>query len=250
MALQGNLSDIHASDLIQLNCQSGARARLDARRGDKHIALYFDKGEVVHAQMGDVQGDEAVYELLAWETGTFAVEQGVDPPARSINLPWSALIMEGMRRLDESQQAQDELKEQATTQKELKEMAETKSRGEKLEETLRNIVENSSDIQGVAVISMDGLIMSAALPAQMEQMRVGAVAAGILSLSGRSVGQLGRGELQQTLVQGDQGNVIITHAGKHAALVALTSSNVNLGMAFLETQEGAQTVANILEQKS
>lgn len=250
MALQGNLSDIHASDLIQLNCQSGARARLDARRGDEHIALYFDKGEIVHAQMGDVQGDEAVYELLTWESGTFAVEQGVDPPTQSITLPWSALIMEGMRRLDESQQEQREPQEPVTTQKELKEMAETKSRGEKLEETLRNMVDNSSDIQGVAVISMDGLIMSAVLPAQMEQMRVGAVAAGILSLSGRSVGQLGRGELQQTLVQGDKGNVIITHAGQHAAVVALTSSNVNLGMAFLETQEGAQAVADILGQKS
>lgn len=129
-------------------------------------------------------------------------------------------------------------------------MAETKSRGELLEEALRNIVEHSTDIQGVAVISMDGLIISAVLPSKMEQMRVGAVAAGILSLSGRSVGQLGRGDLQQTLVQGTDGNVIITHAGKNAALVALTGSNINLGMAFLETQEGVQTVTDILGQRS
>jgi hypothetical protein len=250
MALEGNLTDIHAADLIQLNCQSGARARLNVQRADAEIILYFDGGEVVHAQAGGVQGAEAVYELLTWETGTFAVEPNVESPARSIGIPWSALIMEGMKRLDERQQERKERTESMTTRQEVEEMAETKSRGELLEEALRNIVEHSTDIQGVAVISMDGLIISAVLPSKMEQMRVGAVAAGILSLSGRSVGQLGRGDLQQTLVQGTDGNVIITHAGKNAALVALTGSNINLGMAFLETQEGVQTVTDILGQRS
>ncbi len=75
---------------------------------------------------------------------------------------------------------------------------------------------------------------------------MGAVAASILSLSGRSVGQLARGDLQQTLIQGSGGNVIITHAGKNAAFVALTGKDVNLGMAFLEAREGAETVAGIL----
>ncbi len=242
MALTGNLTDIHIADLIQLNCQSGAQAQLTARRDGEEVTLYFDAGNVVHAQIGDVQGEDAVYELLTWETGTFEVEQDVEPPDRTIQIPWSALIMEGMRRLDERQQ---EPRDESRERKELEDMAQ-KSRSEQLDEILRSIVDNSTDIQGVAIISMDGLIMAAALPPTMEQMRVGAVAAGILSLSGRSVGQLGRGDLQQTLVQGSEGNVIITHAGKNAAFVALTGRNVNLGMAFLETQEGAQAVANIL----
>ncbi|MEW5870858.1 MAG: roadblock/LC7 domain-containing protein [Chloroflexota bacterium] len=119
-------------------------------------------------------------------------------------------------------------------------------RSDLLAQALRNLIDNSTDIQGVAVISMDGLVISAELPGKMDQARVGAVAAGILNLSGRSAGQLGRGDLQQTLIQGTDGNVIITYAGKNAVFVALTGANVNLGMAFLEAREGAQRVAEIL----
>ncbi len=243
MALTGNLNDLDIADLIQLNCQSGTRARLTARRGDAELTLYFDAGEVVHAQVGDVQGEEAVYELLAWPDGTFEVEQGVGPPARTIHIPWSALIMEGMRRLDESRR---ERTEQITDEKESTTMAAPQKRGERLDKALRDLLDTSTDIQGVAIISMDGLVIAAELPAKMDQARVGAVAAAILSLSSRSVGQLGRGELQQTLVQGSEGNIIITHAGRNAAFVALTGKNVNLGLAFLEAREGAQTVADIL----
>ncbi len=243
MALTGKLTDIEIADLIQLNCQSAAQARLVARRGAEELELYFDGGQVVHARLGDLQGAEVVYQLLAWQDGTFTVEQGIAPPARTIAIPWSALMMEGMRRLDESRQGEGD---QPIAGKEQLEMEEPKTRSQRLQETLRNLVDHSVDIQGVAVISMDGLIMAAALPQGMEQARVGAVAAGILSLSGRSVGQLGRGDLQLTLVQGSQGNVILTQAGKNAAFVALTAQEVNLGMAFLETREGAQAVANIL----
>ena len=80
----------------------------------------------------------------------------------------------------------------------------------------------------------------------MDQARVGAVAAGVLSLSGRSVGQLARGELQQTVIQGTGGNIIITYAGDKAALVALADTSLNLGMAFLEARESAHKVAEVL----
>lgn len=125
-------------------------------------------------------------------------------------------------------------------------MSTPQKRGEALAQALRNLINNSTDIQGVAVISLDGLVISAELPGKMDQARVGAVAAGVLSLSGRSVTQLSRGELLQTLIQGTDGNVIITYAGKNAVFVALTGYGVNLGMAFLEAREGAQRVAEIL----
>jgi len=125
-------------------------------------------------------------------------------------------------------------------------MAGAQKRSEQLAEALRGLVDNSTDIYGVAVISMDGLVIAAELPQKLDQARVGAIAAGILNLSSRSIGQLAGGEFQQTLIQGKEGNIIITYAGKNAAFVALTSKNVNLGMAFLEAHEGAQKVAGIL----
>lgn len=119
-------------------------------------------------------------------------------------------------------------------------------RSEQIMQTLRGLVENSRDINGVAVISMDGLVIAAELPPRRDQARVGAVAASILNLANRSIGQLVEGQLMQTLIQGTEGNIIITYAGKNAVFVALTVKDVNLGMAFLEVQEGAQAVAAIL----
>jgi predicted regulator of Ras-like GTPase activity (Roadblock/LC7/MglB family) len=48
------------------------------------------------------------------------------------------------------------------------------------------------------------------------------------------------------MVQGSDGNIILMNAGKNAALAALTGSDVNLGLAFLEVSNGAQAVAEIL----
>ncbi len=242
MALTGELSELHPADLIQLTCQSGGQAKLTARRDGEEIVLYFDGGEVVHAVAGTVQGAEAVYELLTWDRGHFEVEPNVPAPVRTVTLPWAALIMEGLRRLDERRDGlsdtSEQRKERATMNGE--------TRRERLAKTLRHLVETSGDVSGVAVVSPDGLIMAADLPADVEQARVGAVAAAILSLSRRSTLQLKRGTLRQTMVQGDDGNIIITHAGPNAVLVALTNREVNLGMVFLEVRECAEAVSEIL----
>lgn len=241
MALKGTLGDLSVSDLIQLHCQAGNAARLTVKNPEQaHIALYFAGGEVVHAEFGPLQGTEAVYELLTWQAGTFEVEQDVSAPTRTIQIPWSALLMEGLRRADEQRQA-----DVISTEKEQIPMS-GETRRDRLASVLSQLVETSGDVRGAAVVGRDGLIIAAHLPAKMEQARVGAVAAAILSLSGRSVGQLERGDFQQTLIQGSDGNIIITDAGKNAVFVALTGKDVNLGMVFLEVRESAAAIAEIL----
>lgn len=242
MALQGSLEGLNIPDLIQLNCQSGSQVRLRAKRGGQELTIYFDRGEMVHAQVGDVQGEEAVYELFTWRTGTVSVEPGVATPATTIHSPWPAIVMEGLRRLDEKKLQQSE----SGNQEELEEMETPKKRGERLEEAVRSVVDRSTVLQGAAIVTLDGLIIAAVLPPNMEQLRVGAVTAGILSLSGRSATQLGRGEFQQTLVQGTEGNIIITNAGKNAVFVGLTHKGAALGMVFLESREAAKDIAEIL----
>jgi predicted regulator of Ras-like GTPase activity (Roadblock/LC7/MglB family) len=119
-------------------------------------------------------------------------------------------------------------------------------RSEALSETLATILNDSIDIMGALVVSRDGLVMASRLPAGLEDTRVGAVSAGVLSLGVRSITQLGRGDFSQILAQGTRGNVVVTSAGKKAAFVALTNKNINLGMVFLEAREGAERIARIL----
>ena len=88
--------------------------------------------------------------------------------------------------------------------------------------------------------------MASRLPTELENNRVGAVSAGVFSLGERSISQLERGEFNQILAQGTQGNVIVTDAGPKAAFVALTTQNTNLGMIFFEAREGAERITQIL----
>lgn len=48
-----------------------------------------------------------IYELLTWDEGTFEIEQNVSPPKRTITTNWSGLLLEGMRRIDESAAKRD-----------------------------------------------------------------------------------------------------------------------------------------------
>lgn len=238
MALQGTLGDLSLSDLIQLHCQAGSTARLTIQKASGESGrLYFEGGEIVHAEGEGFQGSEAA--LLTWQEGSFEVDQNTAAPTRTIRMPWSAVLMEGLRRADERRRHENSSKNQEGI------MA-GENRRERLAQILSQLVESSGDVRGAAVVGRDGLIIAAHLPAKMEQARVGAVAAALLSLSGRSIGQLERGEFQQTLIQGTEGNVLITDAGKNAVFVALTGKDVNLGMVFLEVREAAGAVAEIL----
>ena len=68
------------------------------------------------------------------------------------------------------------------------------TRSQALNEALESVLRDSVDIVGVLVVSRDGLVMASRLPAGLEDTRVGAVSAGVLSLGMRSIAQLGRGE--------------------------------------------------------
>jgi predicted regulator of Ras-like GTPase activity (Roadblock/LC7/MglB family) len=65
-------------------------------------------------------------------------------------------------------------------------------------------------------------------------------------LSKRSVGQLKRGSFKQTLIQGDDGNIIVASLNDETLLVGLTAQNVNLGMAFAEVRTMVSRLNEVL----
>lgn len=107
MAIQGDLQEMNLPNLVQLILQSGGRARILIRHGKQVGALYIADRQLHHATVTangaeTSSGPEAVYQILGWETGQFKVERSVAPPHRSLEQSWDFLLMEGLRRLDES----------------------------------------------------------------------------------------------------------------------------------------------------
>ena len=122
-----------------------------------------------------------------------------------------------------------------------------KKRSEILADSLGQLLQESSDLHGVAVVGVDGLVYSANVPQRaLDEQMVGATSAAVLGLSKRSADQLKRGSFKQTLIQGDEGNIIVASINNETLLVGLTASNVNLGMAFAEMRTMATALGEIL----
>ncbi|MDI6693939.1 MAG: roadblock/LC7 domain-containing protein [Anaerolineales bacterium] len=115
----------------------------------------------------------------------------------------------------------------------------TRSRTELMVNRLREMQIASPDIEASAVVSVDGLIMASALPADVEEDRVSAMSAAMLSLGERIAGELGRGALEQVYIRGNGGYVLVTAVGQEAVLTALARENAKLGLIFLEMRRAA-----------
>lgn len=104
----------------------------------------------------------------------------------------------------------------------------------------------SADIEASGVISTDGLMMASVLPAGMDEDRVGAMSAAMLSLGDRTAQELNRGTLEQVLIKGSYGYVLMTYAGQEAVLTVLVKPNAKLGLIFLDVKRAAASVAEML----
>jgi DNA-binding response OmpR family regulator len=91
-------------DLIQMLSQGLKTVRIDLSRPQSAPAVIFmQKGRLIHARLGEVEGERAVHEVIAWEDeGEFTVRQETRFPEATIDYPTESVLMEGLRLLDES----------------------------------------------------------------------------------------------------------------------------------------------------
>lgn len=270
MAIEGSLQELSLPALVQLIIQEGGQAHIQIENGKQNGHLYLDKGDLCHVVLTGPGApekntvEEVFYELLSWQEGNFVVEQNVPPPDHTVEQGWDFLLMEGLRQLDENRasgeapsthtesvsemlaelsDADAQLIQELISQQETETMA---SKSKQIQTILNSVVNDSMDIKGAVVVDNDGLLLASVLSGDIDGNRVAAVSAGLISLATRSAQQLGQGEVTQTLIQAKQGNIIAIRAGAKAAFVALTSTEANLGMAFLECRDAAETVEQAL----
>jgi hypothetical protein len=101
MAFQGSLAELHLPDIIQLVSVSGKTGVFHLEDKAHHGRIWLSDGKIVHAEVDDLAGEEAVYALAIWRTGEFRFEPGTSVPRVSIQKSNTNLLMEAARRLDE-----------------------------------------------------------------------------------------------------------------------------------------------------
>jgi len=122
----------------------------------------------------------------------------------------------------------------------------TKSRSDQMVERLRNMQAAAPDIEASAVVSVDGLIMASALQQGVEEDRVSAMSAAMLSLGERISNELGRAGLEQVYIKGDAGSIVLTSVGEEAVLTAMARQDAKLGMIFLEMRRAAEDLTKLV----
>jgi predicted regulator of Ras-like GTPase activity (Roadblock/LC7/MglB family) len=120
------------------------------------------------------------------------------------------------------------------------------SRTERLVRRLQDMQMNTPDVEATAVVSVDGLTIASSLPAGVEEDRVSAMSAAMLSLGERIAGELGRGMLDEVYVKGEKGYVVLRAIGEEAVLTVLARQQTKLGLLFLDMRRASEDLETIL----
>jgi hypothetical protein len=120
------------------------------------------------------------------------------------------------------------------------------SRSARLDKVLGDLLTHAPELEAAAVVSFDGLPMASALPEGMDEDRVAAMSAALLSLGERAAEGLGRGNLTQVYVEGETGTVFLISADDEAVLVAVAARGAKAGLMLFEVRRAALAVAAAL----
>lgn len=101
MSFQGSLKELRLPDIIQLVSVTGKTGAFHLRRDAEVGCIWLQKGEIVHAELRELRGENALYALAIWADGAFNFTPEEPAPERSITKSNTNLLMEAARRLDE-----------------------------------------------------------------------------------------------------------------------------------------------------
>jgi predicted regulator of Ras-like GTPase activity (Roadblock/LC7/MglB family) len=120
------------------------------------------------------------------------------------------------------------------------------SRTQQLIDRLRELQASSAEIEASAIVSVDGLSIASALPRDIEEDRLAAMSAAMLSLGERIATELKRGSLEQVYIKGENGYAILVAIRHEAVLTALCRAEAKLGLVFLDMHRAAEDLAKLV----
>ncbi|TET11988.1 MAG: hypothetical protein E3J82_05025 [Candidatus Thorarchaeota archaeon] len=119
----------------------------------------------------------------------------------------------------------------------------TETRGDTLEGVLNELQGSIPEIEACAIVSVEGLPIVSALPPDVDEAKVAAMTAAMLTLGEKAAMELGKGILEQVNVKGVDGWLLVVAAGLNACLTVSTTANAKLGLIFLDMKRAADKIA-------
>lgn len=98
----GSVANLSLVDVLQLQASKQFSGLLRVYHGGLEGDLYLESGELLHAEVGGIWGEEAAFHIISWESGAFHFQEGTASPRRTINKKITLLLLEIHQRMDES----------------------------------------------------------------------------------------------------------------------------------------------------
>jgi uncharacterized protein len=117
---------------------------------------------------------------------------------------------------------------------------------ESLDDLLKKLLGAIPEVKAAAIVSAEGLPIASALPQGVDETRIAAMTAALLSLSERAIIEMGKGDFDQLYVKGSDGYLLILQAGPNAVLTVSTSSEVRLGLILLDCRRTCEKIAQLI----
>ncbi|TFG12565.1 hypothetical protein EU537_09080 [Candidatus Thorarchaeota archaeon] len=122
----------------------------------------------------------------------------------------------------------------------------SQTRGDTLEGVLNELQGSIPEIEACAIVSVEGLPIVSALPTDVDEAKVAAMTAAMLTLGEKAAIELGKGNLEQVNIKGQQGWLLAIQAGMNACLTVSTTSDAKLGLVFLDMKRAAEKIARMI----
>ena len=117
---------------------------------------------------------------------------------------------------------------------------------ETLDDLLKKLLGAIPEVKAAAIVSAEGLPIASALPQGVDETRIAAMTAALLSLSERAIIEMAKGDFDQLYVKGSSGYLLILQAGPNAVLTVSTNSEVRLGLILLDCRRTCEKIAQLI----
>lgn len=125
-------------------------------------------------------------------------------------------------------------------------MMETEPTAENLDDILKKLLSAIPEVRAAAIVSAEGLPIASALPEGVDETRIAAMTAALLSLAERAVIEMDKGIFDQLYVKGSEGYLLVLGAGQNAVLTVSTTKDVRLGLIFLDCKRTCEKIAKLI----
>jgi predicted regulator of Ras-like GTPase activity (Roadblock/LC7/MglB family) len=98
---QGAVAGLSLTDVIQLKGHNRYTGCITVEYDEQKGAIYFVNGEIIHAELGEDTGEEAIYRIIKWPGGTFSIHPEITTTICTIHYRTDYLLLEALRRMDE-----------------------------------------------------------------------------------------------------------------------------------------------------